>query len=312
MTRLERIGSLGLCGNPHKEGLLPAMTAIREICAAGGVQARWSRDLAQVLGDPASGVEDAELVTTCDAIVALGGDGTMLRAARMIGTSGVPLLGINLGSLGYLTDVPVADLPEAMRRMLAGEYHLESRTRVQCTVWRGSTIVAEEAGLNDVAVNMGPLPRTILLELRVDGVSLGRFLGDGIIFATATGSTAYNLSAGGAICEPQLPTLLVTPICPHSLGMRPLILGSDASLEVVLHEVGNGATMTTDGQVPTPLQRGDRLRCHVTAPVVNLVKFPNSNFFRVLRHKLNWGAHPRVRWNGRRGEPGPVAAGEPV
>lgn len=312
MTPSRPITSLGLCGNPHKEGLLPALRTIREICAAGGVGLRWSHDLARVLDDESSGIDDLDLVAGSEAIVALGGDGTMLRAARIIGTSGVPLLGINLGSLGYLTDVPVAELPAAMRRILAGDYHLETRTRVHCTVWRGTRILTEEAGLNDVAVNMGPLPRTILLELRIDGVFLGRFLGDGIIFATATGSTAYNLSAGGAICEPRLPTLLVTPICPHSLGMRPLVLGPDATLEVVLHEVGNGATMTTDGQIPTPLQRGDRLRCHVTAPVVNLIKFPDSNFFRVLRHKLNWGAHPRVRWNGRRGEPGPVVAEEPV
>lgn len=312
MTRPDRIANLGLCGNPHKEGLVAALAHLREICDAKGVQARWSADLAPLLGDPAAGVSDGDLVAGSDVIVALGGDGTMLRAARMIGSSGVPLLGINLGSLGYLTDVPVAELDLAMQRMLDGEYHLEKRTRVHCTVWRGATVVAEEFGLNDVAVNMGSLPRSILLELRVDGVFLGRFLGDGILFATATGSTAYNLSAGGAICEPQLPTLLVTPICPHSLGMRPLILGSDASLEVVLHEVGNGATLTTDGQVPTVLHRGDRLRCDLTAPVVNLVKFPNSNFFRVLRHKLNWGAHPRVRWNGRRGEPGPVTTAEPV
>ncbi len=312
MTSPRRIGSLGLCGNPHKDGLLPALAAIREICAAGDVRVQWSRDLGRLLGEESAGVDDPELVATSDVIVALGGDGTMLRAARIIGTSGVPLLGINLGSLGYLTDVPVAELPDAIRRMLAGEYHLETRTRVECTLWRDGRVIADVAGLNDVAVNMGALPRTIVLELRVDGVFLGRFLGDGIIFATATGSTAYNLSAGGAICEPQLPTLLVTPICPHSLGMRPLVLGPETNLEVVLHEVGNGATMTTDGQIPTSLLRGDRLRCRVTAPVVNLVKFPDSNFFRVLRHKLNWGAHPRVRWNGRRGETGPVTAEEPA
>jgi NAD+ kinase len=312
MTQSQQIRNIGLFGNPHKEGLLPALAAIREICAAASVQARWSRDLARLLGDESTGMDDGQLVATSDVIVALGGDGTMLRAARIIGTSGVPLLGINLGSLGYLTDVPVVELPDALRRMLAGEYHLEARTRVQCAVWRGNRVIAEVAGLNDVAVNMGPLPRTIVLELRINGVFLGRFLGDGIIFATATGSTAYNLSAGGAICDPQLPTLLVTPICPHSLGMRPLILGPEVNLEVVLHEVGNGATLTADGQVPTTLQRGDRLRCQVTAPVVNLVKFPDSSFFRVLRHKLNWGAHPRVRWNGRRGEPGPATAEEPV
>jgi NAD+ kinase len=312
MAAPDRISRLGLFGNPHKEGLPDALATIAAICREQGVAVGYSRDLARLLGDEALGVADPDLVAGSDVIVALGGDGTMLRAARIIAESGVPLLGINLGSLGYLTDVPTSELPEAMQRMLAGEYHLEQRARVACTVWRGARIITEDSGLNDIAVNMGPLPRTLQLELRLDGVSLGRFLGDGVIFATATGSTAYNLSAGGAICQPQLAALLVTPICPHSLGMRPLILGGEVAIELVLHEVGNGATLTADGQIATPLLSGDRVSCRITPPIVNLVKFPASNFFRVLRHKLNWGAHPRTRRGSRRGERGAPAAGEPA
>ncbi len=314
MTPPGAISSLGLFGNPHREDLAAALRAIRMICEESGVTLYYARDLVEHLGETrVTGLTAAELVARSDMIIALGGDGTMLRAARVIGASGVPLLGINLGSLGYLTDVPVPELPQALRRVLTGDFHVEKRARVGCVVWRGARVVVEDSGFNDVVVNMGPLPRTLDLELRLDGISLGRFLGDGIIFATATGSTAYSLSAGGTICQPHLPGLLVTPICPHSLGVRPLILGDDVDIELVLHDVGNGATLTADGQVSTPLVTGDRVTCRLTPPVVNLIKFPQSNFFRVLRHKLNWGAHPRVRRSSRRHDPGNVGpdAGDP-
>jgi len=300
MAAPRRIATLGLFGNPAKEDLGPAIEIIAATCGDADVRLRCTRELASVHGDCGDALDEAELVAHVDAIVSLGGDGTMLRAARIIGTSGVPLLGINLGSLGYLTDVPVDELPEALRRLLAGEYHLEGRRRVRCSVWRDRGLLSEATGLNDVFVTMGPLPRTLEMELLLDGTSLGRFLGDGVIFATATGSTAYSLSAGGTICQPHLPGLLVTPICPHSLGVRPLILGDDVDIELLLHGAGGGATLIADGQTTLPLQSGDRLTSRLSPAEVQLVKFPESNFFRVLRHKLNLGAHPRVRPGSRR------------
>jgi len=294
------VKSLGLFGNPRKEDLQPAVSTIISLCKTHGVDVHLSRELARLLGRHGEGLPDRKLVAAADVVVALGGDGTMLRAARTVGHEGTPILGINLGSLGYLTDIPVEGLTTSLERVFAGDYKIVGRSRVHCAIWRGQEIIAEVSGLNDVVVNMGPLPRTLDLELRLDGTALGRFLGDGVIFATATGSTAYSLSAGGAICQHELPGMLVTPICPHSLGVRPLILGDDVEVELMIHEVGNGATLTADGQVATPLLNKDRLTCHLTPPVVKLIKFKDSNFFSVLRQKLNWGVAPSIRVNSRR------------
>ncbi len=147
--------------------------------------------------------------------------------------------------------------------------------------------------MNDLVVNMGPLPRALDMELLMDGDSLGRFLGDGIIVSTPTGSTAYNLSAGGPICQSTVDCLLVAPICPHSLGMRPLIVAGDTKIELVLHETGEGAVLTADGQKTHVLAGGDRLAFQEANREVNLIKFPQSTFYRVLRHKLNWGGTKR-------------------
>ncbi len=159
-------------------------------------------------------------------------------------------------------------------------------------------MIAEANALNDLVINMGPLPRALDMELLMDGDSLGRFLGDGIIVSTPTGSTAYNLSAGGPICESTVPCLLVAPICPHSLGMRPLIVSVDTRIECKLHETGEGAILTADGQKTQVLSDGDRVVFRQADREVNLVKFPQSSFYRVMRHKLNWGGTRRARRKG--------------
>ncbi len=300
MAAQQHVRRLGVCGNPRKADLRPAVSQLLEICRRRGVEFSICRDLTDLALDGATPRGDEDLVGSADVLVAMGGDGTMLRAARMIGDRGVPLLGINLGSLGYLTDVPVESLPTAIARVLDGDYFVVGRSRVRCAIRRDGAVAQEIAGFNDVVVNMGRLPRTLDLELQIGGTSLGRFLGDGVIFATATGSTAYSLSAGGAICQPELPGLLVTPICPHALGMRPLILNDTVDIQLLLHEVGAGATLTADGQFALPLQNGDRLSCRLTPPTVRLVKFHDSDFFEVLRHKLHWGMAPRLRAGSRR------------
>jgi NAD+ kinase len=173
--------------------------------------------------------------------------------------------------------------------VLAGAYHLEARSRVYCSVWRGKERIAQASALNDLVVNMGTMPRALDLELWTDGDSLGRFLGDGIVVSTPTGSTAYNLSAGGPICHSAVPCLLIAPICPHALGMRPLIISNETRVELVLHETGEGAVLTADGQKTNELRDGDRIAFREADREVNLVKFPQNNFYRVMRHKLHWG-----------------------
>lgn len=287
------IGALGLFGNAAKDEMPDALATIVDRCAVAGVTPIASPDLAAISPAGTRSLEPEELVKTVDMVVALGGDGTMLRAARVLGLTGVPLLGVNLGSLGYLTDVPLDELGPTLDAVLAGRYHLEARSRVYCSVWRDGERIAQASALNDLVVNMGPLPRALDLELWTDGDSLGRFLGDGIVISTPTGSTAYNLSAGGPICHSAVPCLLIAPICPHALGMRPLVISNETQVELVLHETGDGAILTADGQKTNELKDGDRLSFREARREVNLVKFPQSNFYRVMRHKLHWGGTRR-------------------
>jgi len=287
------IRALGLFGNASKSEMPAALATIVGHCHAAGVTAIASHDLAGVIPDGTPSLAPEALVAAVDMVVALGGDGTMLRAARVLGLTGVPLLGVNLGSLGYLTDVPLEELDSALDAVLDGGYHLEARSRVYCSVWRGDERIAQASALNDLVVNMGTLPRALDLELWTDGDSLGRFLGDGIVVSTPTGSTAYNLSAGGPICHSAVPCLLIAPICPHALGMRPLVISNETQVELVLHETGEGAVLTADGQKTNELCDGDRISFRLANREVNLVKFPQSNFYRVMRHKLHWGGTPR-------------------
>ncbi len=287
------ITRVGLFGNPLKSDLPRAVRIIGDICSSASVEVFASEDLAG--GIPASipVLPNVDLIEKVDVVIALGGDGTMLRASRVLGLSGVPLLGVNLGSLGYLTDVPLDELSTALEKLLSGQFHIDNRSRVYCSVRREGKKIATAGALNDLVVNMGPLPRALDMELLMDGDSLGRFLGDGIIVSTPTGSTAYNLSAGGPICQSTVDCLLVAPICPHSLGMRPLIVASDTKIELLLHETGEGAVLTADGQKTNTLANGDRLAFREAHREVNLVKFPESSFYRVMRHKLNWGGTRR-------------------
>ncbi len=287
------IKRVGLFGNPLKSDLPDAVRTIGDLCSSAGVEVFASEDLAGGVPSSISILPNEDLIEKVDVVIALGGDGTMLRASRVLGLSGVPLLGVNLGSLGYLTDVPLEELSAAVEQLIAGKFHIDTRSRVYCSVWREGNKIATAGALNDLVVNMGPLPRALDMELLMDGDSLGRFLGDGIIVSTPTGSTAYNLSAGGPICQSTVNCLLVAPICPHSLGMRPLIVASDTKIELLLHHTGEGAVLTADGQRTNTLASGDRLAFREAHREVNLVKFPDSSFYRVMRHKLNWGGTRR-------------------
>jgi len=286
---IKKVLRIGIFGNPLKTELPPAVESIASLCKQHGVTLTASSDLGGTLSEDIPLLPNPELVEAVDVVIAFGGDGTMLRAARVLGQTGVSLLGVNLGSLGYLTDVPIGELEQAVSDLILGNYHLDTRSRVYCNVYRDGELYATTNALNDLVVNMGPLPRALDMELILDGDSLGTFLGDGVIFSTPTGSTAYNLSAGGPICHSAVPCLLVSPICPHSLGMRPLIVSCDTTVELLLHETGEGAVLTADGQKTHVLANGDRLEFREADHEVNLVKFSHSTFYRVMHHKLHWG-----------------------
>ena len=291
--------TVGLIGNAAKPDLPPAIAATLAVCAKCGLEVLAARELAQVVPDGVRVLPPVELLREVDVVVAFGGDGTMLRAARMLDGTDVPLLGVNLGSLGYLTDIPLVELERAFTQLAAGDFHLDDRRQVCCRVERGGVETGRLNALNDLVINMGPLPRAIDMELRLDGDSLGHFLGDGVVISTPTGSTAYNLSAGGPICQTEVRCLLIAPICPHALGMRPLVVPEHTRIEIVLRQTGEGAVLTADGQETCLLADGDHLAFGLAETRVRLVKFPQSSFYRVMRHKLNWGGPRRRERKGR-------------
>jgi len=224
-----------------------------------------------------------------DLVVVLGGDGTFLSAARAMAATDVPLLGVNLGSLGFLTEVPLPALYPALEAISQGRGTIESRSLIQCTLFRGPENLGSSQVLNDVVLNKTAMARLNNYDLSVDKVFVSSYRADGMIVATPTGSTAYSLSAGGPVLVPTVDAFVITPVSPHSLTHRPLVVPDSAEIEIVLK--GNAeeeAYLSLDGQPGVALRDGDRVRCSRSAHKVNLFR-TGTDFFEVLRTKLKWG-----------------------
>jgi NAD+ kinase len=230
-----------------------------------------------------------EVIDACELLLVLGGDGSVLAATRAVGDRGVPILGINLGHLGFLTEVGPDRAVEALELALRGTAHVVERQRIAARVLRGDRELASGAALNDAVITKGSaLARMIELDVRVDGEHIALFRSDGLIVATPTGSTAYNLSAGGPVVEPTVEALLINPICPHILSLRALAVRADCAIEVVLR--AGEATLTLDGQVGTSLEPGDSVQVARAAHPARFVEIAPRDHFETLRTKLGWGA----------------------
>ena len=223
-----------------------------------------------------------------DLVVVLGGDGTLLSAARATAAIDAPLLGVNLGSLGFLTDVP----PQAMYRTLdaiaKGQATIESRALMTCELVRDNEVIGSHLVLNDAVVNKTTLARLNTYELYIDKVFVSSYSSDGVIVATPTGSTAYSLSAGGPVLMPSVAALLITPVAPHALTHRPIVVPDSAEIEILLRSNDEAAYLSLDGQPGLDLRSGDCVRCRRSQHHVNLFR-TGSDFFQVLRSKLKWG-----------------------
>jgi NAD+ kinase len=230
-----------------------------------------------------------EVPAGCDLVVVLGGDGTLLAAARALGGRDIPLFPVNLGNLGFLTAITLDELYPELERALRGEYRVASRRMLHCELHRGSKIVAEYDALNDVVLTKVSMARMIEVEARVDKHFVCTYRADGLIVSTPTGSTAYSLSAGGPIVFPSVAALVITPICPHTLTNRPVLVPDDSVIQIVSRSVNDNAYLTIDGQIGKPLERGDRVVCQRSEKFVNLIRPPRMMFFDVLREKLGWG-----------------------
>jgi NAD+ kinase len=225
-----------------------------------------------------------------DLVVVLGGDGTLLSVARHL-TSGVPILGVNLGNLGFLTEIGRGELYPAMVQVLAGKWEIEERATFDVELRRQGR--AGESSrfrvLNDAVVTKSALARIIDLKLEVDGNLIARYRSDGLIISTPTGSTAYNLSAGGPVLNPLLPVAVLTPICPHALSLRPIVVPASSRIEVTLETDREEVYLTLDGQEGTSLELGDSVLVTQSAACVRLVKLGGHSFYDSLRRKLRWG-----------------------
>jgi NAD+ kinase len=277
---------VGVVGNRRYEGLPDILRRIARRAPSLGLTIAFERSLGEVAGEGEL-IEDG---STLDALITLGGDGTMLRGARLLGGREVPILGINLGRLGFLTTCGQDQLDDALDRLASHEYLAEMRMQLEA---HSQTIRGEERrswlALNDVVLHKGGFARVVKLRVLVDGEDVGVYAADGVIISTPTGSTAYNLSAGGPVVLPTQHLIITTPISPHTLGIRPLVVPADSEIVVRAEAGPEELLVTIDGQVGTMFAPGDSLVVRRAAASVVVVRFPETTFFSVLRRKLGWG-----------------------
>ncbi len=243
---------------------------------------------ADKLNDRGKCVAKGDLGKHSDLLVTFGGDGTLLSVARHA-PDNVPILGVNMGTLGFLTEVAVDEFPEALERVLAGRYQAEERVSFDVSVQGNGRDDRSYRVLNDATINKSALARIIEMRVTVSGVFVSTFRADGLIIATPTGSTAYNLSAGGPIIYPTMHAIVITPICPHMLTNRPIVLPDELDVEIGIATANQEIFLTLDGQEGLPITENDRVCVRKSAGSVKLVRIGEKNYFDVLRAKLKWG-----------------------
>lgn len=243
-----------------------------------------AREMGGVRGYPGESIPDM-----VDLIMVLGGDGTLISVARKVGDLRTPILGVNLGSLGFLTEITLDELYPVLGQVVAGDFTATDRMMLEAVVRREGQEISRYRVLNDVVINKGALARIIDMEAWVDDDYLTTFKADGLIISTPTGSTAYNLAAGGPIIYPGLHCLVISPICPHMLTNRPIIVSDEAVIRVEVKFQDEDVVFTADGQVGMPLQGGDVVEVRKSGSCTRLIKSPAKDYFEVLRAKLRWG-----------------------
>jgi len=285
MQPINTVGIVSKPGIPRAADLVPPLF---EYLRGHGVTVRCDHQTALYL-NLKDGLERDQVPDGCQLVIVLGGDGTLLSAARAVAGRDIPLFAVNLGNLGFLTSITADELYPELDRAFRGEHRIAQRRMLHCEVWRGGTRVAEYDALNDVVLTKASLARMIEVEIRVASHFVARYRADGLIVSTPTGSTAYSLSAGGPIVFPSVSAVCITPICPHLLTYRPVIVPDDMEVRIVSLAGSDAAWITIDGQVGEPLEFGDAITCHRSDRSVYLIRPPKMMFFDVLREKLSWG-----------------------
>lgn len=279
----KKIGSVGIVIKPdHAEAKATAIELASWLDANGLEQVCETIPADEITAENQKRID-------ADLIVVLGGDGTMISTARLLSDRDVLVLGINYGSLGYLTDFRIEEMFPALEAIIAGEYEIDRRVMLETEHWRGGERLASGRILNDVVVNKAALARIIEIDVRLNDLFVNTFRADGLIISTPTGSTAYNLSAGGPIVYPSMNAVVLTPICPFTLTNRPIVIPDSSEIELLLHNENEGVVLSLDGQTGYPMQAKDRVVIRKSETTFNLVQPANRNYFDVLRDKLKWG-----------------------
>jgi len=282
------IKTVAILSRPKVESAPEVLTKLIEWLAGRGIQARLDEVSAQYL-NRTDGYDRDSVAEGAELMIVLGGDGTLLSATRAIKGRPIPLFAVNLGSLGFLTAITKDQLYPELERALRGEHRIGIRHMLHCDVYRGDELLRSYEALNDVVLTKAALARVIDLEVYWDKHFICTYKADGLIISTPTGSTAYSLAAGGPIIFPQVAALTITPICPHMLTNRPVIMPDSGEITVWARSEDEEIYLTVDGQVGEPLKQGDRVVCRRSDHTLRLVRPPKMLFFDVLRQKLKWG-----------------------
>jgi NAD+ kinase len=280
---------LGVIGHQGYEELPEILRTLFRVSPALGIEPFLEQGLHEVAGTGARLDDPSQL----DALVTLGGDGTLLRGARYLDGKDIPILGVNLGRLGFLTSCQSEDLEAALRHLAGGEYVAQPRMALSARAIDAAGQVRKQwRALNDFVLHKGGFARVVRLNIFVDGESIGQYAADGIVISTPTGSTAYSLSAGGPVVVPTVESIIITPVSPHTLAIRALVIPADAEVTIQANESPTELLVTVDGQVGTSFVKGEQLKVRRADNPVRIVRFPGATFFERMRVKLGWGGLP--------------------
>src|SRR5215831_16037431 len=285
-----KISTVGIFSRPRRADLTNIVVPLLDWLTKRGYSALYDTETAEALSDGCKpGIERQQLASEADLLLVLGGDGTLLAAAREAAPHGIPILPINLGSLGFLTSFTLEELYPALEECLSGKAETSERVMLTASLWRHGQIVESENVLNEAVINKGALARMIEVELFIDSEFVCRYRADGLIIATPTGSTAYSLSAGGPIVHPAVESLIVTPICPHTLTDRPVVIGDNCSIEMRLRGQAESVYLTLDGQKGIVMESEDCVSIARAQDRLRLIQPHRKSYYEILRSKLKWG-----------------------
>ena len=281
--------TIGIISRPRRSNLEVVVPPLLHWFAARGIRTLYDNETAGALPDSSHGLTRQEVAEQSQLLLVLGGDGTLLAAARVAAPLGIPILPINMGSLGFLTSFTLEEMYPALEQVLAGRFSCSERIMLDVELHRDAEIIERQSVVNEAVINKGALARMIDLQLTIDSDFVCRYRVDGLIIATPTGSTAYSLSAGGPIVHPAVESWIVTPICPHTLSDRPVVVRDSSLVEVHLSGDTESVFLTLDGQTGIPMQAADVVRMRRAAERLRLIQPAQKSYFEILRSKLKWG-----------------------